>query len=521
MRLASAFGLTSAFLFVLVSACSSSGTDDDGSPPPGSDTDASTSGDGAADDAGPGEGGPGGGGDDVTFFKSGTRLKIESFRVDDNAFFRTFVDTALGQPCTLRTIGDGDSALCVPETTSVAYADADCTTLVARTHGETARYAMPYTETNACGLPKDDVTIYPIEEVIPTATVYLRDGADCLEVLAVEDSIHRLGAPLSGASGGLAKLTARREPASATLERVRWVSNDGAELVASSHYVDVATARACSALEVGPPGTAGGRRCVPAKQAVHMGPGNFGVGGPFTDAACTTPAGRSPSVAACSTPEIVLRHHALTPPVGCTQGYFTLAAVGAPIGGPYTGRPGSCSPFSPPGTSAWAVGTDVPMTNFPALENALVGAGRVRAHVTRSDGVSLARGGAFDTSANAACTPTRIGTEWFCTTTFDPTPWCPSTYADGACTTPIVLRRHCDAVPQAVVLGNDLGGGFCEGPSPIAIRSVERTALGITQYYLKDGDACQGPLAIDGFAYTVGPVVAPSTLFARGTLVTE
>ena len=30
-----------------------------------------------------------------------------------------------------------------------------------------------------------------------------------------------------------------------------------------------------------------------------------------------------------------------------------------------------------------------------------------------------------------------------------------------------------------------------------------------------------GPLAIDGFAYTVGPVVAPSTLFARGTLVTE
>ena len=161
--------------------------------------------------------------------------------------------------------------------------------------------------------------------------------------------------------------------------------------------------------------------------------------------------------------------------MGCTDGYFTLAAVGSQVFGPYTGRPGNCSPLTPPNTTTWSVGADVPMTNFPEVTTALVGTGRIRAQVAVSDDVPLAQTGAFDTSVNAACTPTSIGGGWYCTTSFDPSPWCATTYADAACTTPIVVRRYCAPVPRAVVLGVDQGGGFCTAPSPVVLRPVQPT----------------------------------------------
>ncbi|MBX3214030.1 MAG: hypothetical protein KF850_18490 [Labilithrix sp.] len=518
MRLIVSFGVASVLVLGALVACSSG--EEGGAAPPGADADAGGGGggDAAASDAPSGEGGPGAG--DVRFFESGTRVKVQSFRVDEGEYFRTFIDTDLGEPCTLRAIGDGSTAVCLPATASIAYSDPSCTTLVGKVSGEPAGYAIGPTETDACGIAKD-ITLYPIGAAIDTALIYVRDGADCLEQLADGGTVRALGAPLTVASGGIATFVAKREPASSALERVRWVSSDGAAVVVSSPYVDVGAQRECSATDVGAPGATGRRRCVPAKQAIHMGPALPGTGGPFTDGTCATPAARTALAPACAAPDIVLRRRTVVPAVGCAESYFTLAEVGSQITGTYSGSPGNCTTFTPPRTTMWSLGAEIPITTFPEIEDVLVGVGRVRAKIARSNGSTLSQVGAFDTAADALCSPTKIGDEWFCTSTFDPSPWCGFDYADSACTTPILLRNACDVRPQAVVLGTDQGGGFCAGPGAAEVRPVLPAPLALTQYYVKDGEVCHGPLDVPSRAYGIGDATPPASVFSKVTFAIE
>ncbi len=509
MRAAVFVVATGAAAIAAFAACSS---DDDAGARPGDDAGTPPTPDAQPPtDAGP----PDASSAPPVFFKSGSRLAIEAVRAaDGQKFFRRFFDKQLGTPCDLfRT--STTTALCVPPSASLVYADATCTTRAAiapSACSKGVKYVAEYAY--ECGAIKS-VVVSPLGTALP-GTTYYDKSPTCTPNAASPGEILSVGAPL--AANALVSFTLQTEPGSAELGRQRWVGSDGTEQVDEGELFDVKKNQPCQGASVGLASIGGAAtRCIPRRIAVHRGGGD----GPFTDATCTTPAADYGLSSACPTPQVALER-ALRPDSGtCTNNfYFALHDVGAQVTTRYLSQGANCNPDTSTSRSAWVLGAALPEATFPAVAITDFGAGRVRARGLASNGTRLSNGTLFDTVAGAACSEQKVGNAYYCvagTVSADT-----DLFSDAACTMPIVLGpTSCTAYqpPQpyaAVRTALDANG--CD--SVITEMHPLTPVPGLAQIYRKNGALCEVE-AFSGKALAVGPVVDASTLFETVTLVTE
>lgn len=499
-RLAIPFGLVLAFAAFL--ACSS---DDEAAPSTPSDD-----GGGATTDATPEPDGGGDGGlaPPTVFMKSGTRLAIESMRVDGLAFFRRFVDKKLGTPCELRPTGDA-SAVCVPISAALVYSDPACTAKAALrvTCNPEVKYAVDAKYT--CNVASN-VVVYPLGAATAGTTFY--EGADCSSAPVSAGDLLSLGAPIPQSE--LVSFTLKLESATPELQRARWVGSDGSELVDAIRLADTTRDAGCQAAYIGLPDAGGGTRCLPPRRAVHRGGGGDG---PFSEATCTAPLADYGSTDTCGPPQIALQRRA-APDAGagsCAPTvFFTAHALGASAPDAFTKAGVACNPESATASRTfWSIGAELSGASYPELVQTVFGTTRVRTQALASKGVQLFQGGAFDTVHGVACSAMKLGAGTYCVNEV-PDPY--DLFEDAACTKPIVLGSSCGSGPQAATIRQPRADGC--GDEVTEVHSV--TPLAITEVYRKDGATCTAE-PLQSVAYAVGPVVDPATIFPKVDIVTE
>ena len=172
----------------------------------------------------------------------------------------------------------------------------------------------------------------------------------------------------------------------------------------------------------------------------------------------------------------------------------TLHERGAALTTHYEGA--ECSASSqPPDVDFFAVGPELPASMFPAIDETLFGAGRVRVMAYAKAGVELGTSSFYDTKTTSPCVPAPFADKKLrCVPHVARHNVLKDRFKDPSCLQPIYLESLCDRVTMLVDGNPGCGGaGFDVNVLPLGV------PFELTTYYVKSAATCD-PIANDGLA---------------------
>jgi hypothetical protein len=219
--------------------------------------------------------------------------------------------------------------------------------------------------------------------------------------------------------------------------------------------------------------------------------------GRFADAACQTPAVELSANPACGA-RFVRGYRGQ-----CHAGPGSIYRVGKPVAQTYAGSPGACLAIDASRSPSFELGAAVPPDQLGAAEPHLDGSGRVQAIVLDRGGAQ-ARWGLWDRELATVCQPSAVGGPLVCLPQVDRRQLRLATFADAACTQPVLVEQAGCSPPRF----------YGEAADARAIRRVTQPHTGpVFDSYGPDG-ACAPALVERGqVAYRLGDLL-PRDSFA-------
>jgi len=348
---------------------------------------------GCGDDAGAG----GEGADDDPLrlqFVSGSRLKIRVLQAGDAQRFNGVIDSELDSACYPAEAEDG-SLRCVPSGVArILYADAACTHGVATYYDGgcvdegPGKYATRSLSSDDVCQPGTRTRVFEIGAELatpPTATFDKDYEGNCYETGSVTTPMFELVAEL--APEAMAPLEIVQAPRGEALTMPYYRGDDGFHLVGDYPH-DIAHEIDCNPRQLGAVFA-----CAPV--------GISGSFDNFSDAACTTAGVLGGLPSGCEPPNIAV---ATRIDDECSYEDHVYER-GEALPAFYVEEGGNCVEGTNPSTIPYAVGAELPDSDFAAVELVVQGEGPVRLSVASVADAPISRFGYFVTSDGVVCYP--------------------------------------------------------------------------------------------------------------------
>lgn len=432
-------------------------------------------------------------------YRSGGRLRAEVLRAGDAVRFEQFFDTKRNESCSFWETSPGEYR-CLPLWTVAKYADGTCgTPAVAHLSSCTPDigYAAVTVAPTGCTAQRRVAAIHPIGDVADGATYEKLADGQCTQVISSEEATRRVLGPEVPLTE-FVKATSVPVNVTAELAVERLFGEDGSELT-RDRIIDRSRDAGCGTWVVGAPG-ATSIACVPNPPFYA-----FEESGPWANASCSALAARTFAPAGCSPGAVVVRQSEIDGGACGPRRMSTLHERGAALTTHYEGA--ECSASSqPPDVDFFAVGPELPASMFPAIDETLFGAGRVRVMAYAKAGVELGTSSFYDTMTMRPCVPAPFADKKVrCVPHGARHNVFKDRFKDPSCLQRIYLDNPCDRVTMLIDGNPGCGGaGFDVNVLPLG------APFELATYYVKSATTCD-PIANDGLvAYDVLPPVPAS-----------
>jgi hypothetical protein len=424
---------------------------------------------------------------------SGTRLRAVLDVAGSAKLFRFWHDQGLDIDCDF-AVDSGGTERCLPLNRhgSFVYSDGDCQLPVAlfSPDDELPPYVPEPTGPFECG--KGARYFQLGGDVTGVTALFLQTSAGCMPNGAPgsNELVKSFAAAVPDTTFVAAAKTLT-EPREARLSANVRVAADGSRLVTS--HEDLERSAICNPREHATDTFA----CIPEDRAY--------VEVYFADDTCQTPAafhpgyaqqvcGREPTIVQNSSPFF-------------TDGYFE---IGKQLSGTVYRQDGPvCDVYDAPaelGATFYAVGKEVPFSDFPPLSLQTEGASRVRVNVLRgADGELISREELYDTELKAVCGVALASDgQPHCVPR---TPYSVNVYADVNCETALFSVGASEVAPPS--------GTFMTAAAPGGGEAVFKLGAKIAtpkQAFQRNGLDCQSTTLLDGQDYYAMTTLAPAEL---------
>jgi hypothetical protein len=428
-------------------------------------------------------------------YRSGHRLRAEVLRAGDAVRFEQFFDTKRNEPCSFWETIPGEYR-CLPSWTIAKYADSTCGTPAVAHLSSCApdlEYAAVTVAPTDCTVQHRVSAIHPVGDVAEGGTYEKLVDGQCTQVIPSEGMVRRILGPEIPLTE-FVKATSAAANVTTDLAVERLLGEDGSELT-RDRIIDRTRDAGCGTWVVGAPG-ATSIACIPGGP-VHA----FEESGPWANASCSTLAARAFAPTGCLPGTVVVRHTEIDGGACGPQLMRTIHERGAALPTLYEGA--ECTLASPPpGIDFFAVGPELPVSVFPAIDETLFGTGRLRVMAYAKAGVELGTSSFYDTSSRTDCVPAPFTDNKLRCVPHDARHYVlKDRFKDPSCLQPIHLESPCHPATLLVDGTSGCGGaGFDVNVFPLG------APFELASYYVKSATSCD-PIANDGLV--ANDVLAP------------